>query len=154
MSESGQDEGRTVGAVDTDAAARRSLVHHDIEVILARQLAGYLALPIVIVDPGGTVIFYNEPAERILGRRFDESGPIPPTHWGEAFEFVDESGTSVPAEKMPLATALRTRRLVQLNYRMRGLDGSHHHIAELGIPLLGNAGRFLGVLAVLFELDD
>jgi PAS domain-containing protein len=137
-----------------DAAARRSLVHHGVEVILARQLAGYLALPIVIVDPGGTVIFYNEPAERILGRRFDESGPIPPTQWGEAFEFVDELGKPVPVEKMPLAAALRTRRLVQLNYRMRGLDGSRHHVAEVGIPLLGNAGRFLGVLAVLFELDD
>src|SRR5947209_6436706 len=42
----------------------------EIEVILARQLAGYLALPMVIVDPSHIVIFYNEPAERMLGRRF------------------------------------------------------------------------------------
>lgn len=154
MSENGQGEDRTVSAGDTDAATSPGLVHHGVEVILARQLAGYLALPVVIIDPGGTVIFYNEPAERIFGRRFDESGPIPPSQWGEAFEFVDESGQPVPVEKMPLAAALRTRRLVHLNFWMRGLDGSRHHVSEAGIPLLGNAGRFLGVLAFLCELDD
>jgi PAS domain-containing protein len=153
MSEIGQGEDQTAGAAAMHAA-RESLVHRGIELILARQLAGYLAVPIVIIDPGGTVIFYNEPAERIFGRRFDESGPIPPSQWGEAFDFVDESGQPVPPEEMPLASALRTRRLAHLNFRMRGLDGSRHYVAEVGIPLLGHAGRFLGVLAFMFELDD
>ena len=60
MSGNGQGEDRTVSAGDTDAATSPGLVHHGVEVILARQLAGYLALPVVIIDPGGTVIFYNE----------------------------------------------------------------------------------------------
>src|SRR5437588_7463957 len=153
MSEIGENESQTEQAPGVDAASPE-LVHHGVELILARQLAGYLAVPIVIIDPGGTVIFYNEPAERIFGRRFDESGPIPPSHWGAAFEFVNESGQPVPPETMPLAAALRTRRLVHLTFRMRGLDGSRHSVAEAGIPLLGNAGRFLGVLAFMFELDE
>jgi PAS domain-containing protein len=153
MNETGQGEDQTAGAAAMHAA-RESLVHHGVELILARQLAGYLAVPIVIIDPEGTVIFYNEPAERILGRRFDESGPIPPSLWTEAFEFADASGTPVPVEQMPLAAALRTRQLVHLTYWMRGLDGSRHHIAEAAIPLLGNARRFLGVLAYMFELDE
>jgi hypothetical protein len=47
-----------------------------VEMILVRQLAGYLFVPVVVVDTAGTVIFYNEPAERILGVRFEETGRI------------------------------------------------------------------------------
>jgi hypothetical protein len=57
MSEIGQGEGRTVRTADTDAAAPQSLVHHGIELILARHLAGYLAVPSMIIGPGGTMIF-------------------------------------------------------------------------------------------------
>lgn len=147
-------EGRSRGTPGEEPAASPVLEHHGIELILARQLAGYLAVPIVMIDPTGTVIYYNEPAERILGRRFDEGGPIPPVQWTAAFEFRDESGNLVATEKMPLAAALRTRKLAYLNVSMRGLDGTRHRISEVGIPLVGNGRRFLGVLAFLFELDD
>jgi len=40
-----------------------------VEMILVRQLAGYLFVPVLVVDTSGTVVFYNEPAERILGGR-------------------------------------------------------------------------------------
>jgi len=49
----------------------------DIEVILSRHLASCLAMPIFIVDPVGNLLFYNEPAELILGRRFEETGEMP-----------------------------------------------------------------------------
>ncbi len=154
MSEIGEGESQSEQDSGADAAARPGPAHHGIELILARQLAGYLAVPIVILDPTGTVIFYNEPAERILGRRFDEGGPIPPGEWSATFEFMDESGDPVPPEQMPLAAALRTRKLVQLNVSMRGLDGIRHRVSEVGIPLVGHGQRLLGVLAFLFELDD
>lgn len=152
MSEIGESQSSKVAG--EDIAGRPELIHHDVELILARQLAGYLAVPIIIIDPKGTVVFYNEPAERILGRRFDEGGPIPPGQWTAAFEFRDEAGSLVPHEKMPLAAALRTRTLVHMNMSMRGLDGTRHRISEAGIPLIGNGRRFVGVLAFLFELDD
>jgi hypothetical protein len=44
---------------------------------LARQLAGYLSVPVFLVDPLGNLLFYNEPAEVILGRRFEETGAQP-----------------------------------------------------------------------------
>ena len=42
-----------------------------IQIILIRQLAGYLSVPLFLVDPKGDLLFYNEPAEAILGRRFE-----------------------------------------------------------------------------------
>ena len=39
---------------------------NDIEVILARQLAEYMDMPIFIVDLSGDLLFFNGPAEVIL----------------------------------------------------------------------------------------
>ena len=36
---------------------------YDVEIILMRQFASYLALPIFVVDPKGDLIYFNEPAE-------------------------------------------------------------------------------------------
>ena len=46
------------------------MAQHAIEVILMRQLASYLAMPILLVDPVGTLLFYNKPAEGLLGQHF------------------------------------------------------------------------------------
>ena len=34
-----------------------------VELILLKQVAGYLATPMFLVDPDGNLLFYNEPAE-------------------------------------------------------------------------------------------
>ena len=52
-----------------------------IELILTRHLASNLAMPIFLVDADGTLIFYNEPAERLLGMRFEETGEMPANEW-------------------------------------------------------------------------
>ena len=45
---------------------------YEIEIILNRQLADCLSIPVFITDTAGDLIFYNEPAEQILGKRFEE----------------------------------------------------------------------------------
>ena len=63
---------------------------HPIQIILARQLAGYLSVPVFLVDQIGNLLFYNEPAEQILGQRFDETGAMPAEVWSTAFTPEDE----------------------------------------------------------------
>jgi len=127
---------------------------HEIEVILARQLAGYLGLPMVIADPSRVVVYYNEPAERMLGRRFDEGGPVPWTTWTKAFDFRDDAGEPIPAEETPLPASLTHRRISYLEVWMRGLAGTRRHMRGTGIPLIGNAGRFLGAVAIFEEIEQ
>lgn len=62
-----------------------------IQIILARQLASSLAMPILIVDTDGTLIFYNEPAEVILDQRFEETGEMPADVWSGRFAVADEA---------------------------------------------------------------
>ena len=85
--------------------ARRetAMAQKDVEVILMRQLASYLAMPIFLVDPTGNLLFYNEPAEALLGRRYDETGEMPLEEWSAIFVPVDESGAPLPPEALPLA---------------------------------------------------
>jgi hypothetical protein len=74
---------------------------HPIQIILTRQLAGYLSVPLFLVDPKGDLLFYNEPAEALLGRRFDETGAMPAEEWSTVFTPVDDEGRPIPAARLP-----------------------------------------------------
>ena len=125
----------------------------DVEVILARHLASCLAMPIFIVDPKGNLVFYNEPAEPILGRRFEESGEMPAIEWSTVFAPTDAAGAPIPPEALPLMIALVDRRPAYLTFRIRGLDGVSRHIGNTAFPIIGQAGRFLGAIAIFWEME-
>src|SRR5437899_9974994 len=82
----------------------------EIEAILLRQLADCLAMPVFLVDTEGTLMFYNEPAEAILGRRFEEAGELTSAEWASAFQPTDHEGRVLPPEELPLVVALEKRR--------------------------------------------
>jgi PAS domain-containing protein len=127
------------------------MAQHEIEVILLRQLASYLAMPIFIVDPRGTLVFYNEPAEIILGKRFEETGEMSPKEWSTAFQPTDEEGRPLEPEAMPLMIAFNDRRPTHGSLWIQGFDGVRRHIEATAFPLVGQSDRFLGA-AVLFWL--
>ena len=124
----------------------------EIEVILTRQLASYLSLPIFIVDPEGTLIFYNEPAEAILGHRFEETGEMPADEWATVYMPADGSNGSVPPEQVPLMIALQQRQPAHGRLAIRGLDNVRREIEITAFPLVGQAGRHLGAVAIFWEV--
>ena len=130
------------------------MAHRDIEVILTRQLAGCLATPIFLVDPAGTLVFYNEPAELILGQRFDETGEMPAEEWAAAYTVSDENGSPVTLEQLPLMIALRQHRPTYGRIRIVGLDNVRRLIEVTALPLIGEAGRDLGAVALFWEVPD
>ena len=123
----------------------------EIEVILARHLASYLATPLFIVDPQGTLVFYNEPAEGILGRRFEETGEMPMGEWSTLYQPSDSQGQPLPPEELPLVIALTRRHPAYRSFWIRGLDGRLRNIEVVAFPLQGLAGRFLGAIAIFWE---
>lgn len=127
------------------------MTQREIEIILTRQLASYLALPIFITDPVGTLVFYNEPAEAILGRRFEETGEMPLAEWGQIYTAADPAGMALSVEELPLTIALRERRPAHRRMTIRGLDGVHREIEVTALPLIAQAGRHLGAVALFWE---
>lgn len=122
-----------------------------IEIILTRQLASQLAIPAFLVDPDGTLLYFNQPAESILGRRFEDAGPMPIDRWSRDFVPIDESGAPLPPEALPLVAALRERRAVHSRFWISGLDGGQRRIGVTAIPLIGAANRLTGALALFWE---
>ena len=116
-----------------------------------KQVASYLAIPIFLVDLAGTLIFYNEPAEALLGRRFDETGEMPLEEWGTVFVPVDAEGTVLAPQELPLAVALAERRPAHGRFSITAGDGMRHDLAVTAFPLIGQNERELGAVALFWE---
>lgn len=121
---------------------------HPIEVILAKQLADHLVSPVFIVDPDGSLLYFNEPAESLLGLRFEETGTMPVDVWGTAFRPTDVEGRALTPEELPLVVALRERVPAHGQLWIRGLDEVQRRVDVVAFPLEGNGGRRLGAVAV------
>jgi PAS domain-containing protein len=129
------------------------VAQHEVELILMKQVASYLAMPVFLVDPKGSLLYYNEPAEAILGQRYDETGEMPVEEWGTVFHPSDRDGTPLPLEALPLVTAMQKHRPAHGDFWIRGLDGASRHISVTAFPLIGLGRRDLGSLALFWEED-
>lgn len=130
-----------------------ALMTQPIEVILMRELADHLATPIFVVDAAGDLLFYNEPAERLLGSRFDETGKLPFEEWSTLFKPTDAEGTPIPPAELPLAIAVQEHRPAQGGMWIHGLDGERRELTVTAIPLQGQWGEHLGAAAIFWEAE-
>ena len=123
-------------------------VQRPIELILLRQLASYLDMPIFVVDAAGRLVYYNEPAESLLGVRFDEVGMMETADWLAAFRPGDAAGDVLREDEVPLLVALHERRPVHRELWISGLDGVRRPIGATALPLAGQGGVHLGAVAI------
>ena len=123
-----------------------------IQMILARQFASSLAMAILIVDTEGTLVYYNEPAELILGHRFDETGEMPADQWTALFAVEDESRRPVAPEDRPLMLALSEKKPLSRTLWMRCGHRDWRHVNLTAYPLIGEGGQFLGAKMIFWEV--
>jgi nitrogen fixation/metabolism regulation signal transduction histidine kinase len=126
---------------------------HPIEIILTRQLAEYLSVPLLLVDSKGNLLFYNEPAESILGQRFEDTGGMPVEQWSKSFAAVDEEGQAIAPDDLPLMVTLSTH--MPAHRRLHIVDGDASRAMEVtAIPIAGLHGDFLGAAAMFWGLPQ
>ena len=123
-----------------------------VEMILVRQLASYLFVPVLIVDTTGTVIFYNEPAERILGVRFEETGRIDREEANRLVELSDDPSAGPEDLERPLDTALQQRRPVHARrWLLRRADRVRLQVELKAFPIIDHEERLLGAMVMFWE---
>lgn len=127
---------------------------YEIEIILSRQWSDYLSIPVFIVDPDGNLIYYNEPAEGILGRRFEETGPMEAREWSVIFKPVDDNGKPIPADELPLIRTLATKRPMQGSFWIHNLDERKLKLAVTSFPIIGMSDGYLGAIAIFWTNDE
>ena len=119
--------------------------------ILAREFASNLATPLVIIDENGTLVFFNEPAERIIGQTPAELGYLPERDWRARFSARRLDGTPVDDQDQPTAVARRTREPAHETLVYTMLDGRRRTLSVTAIPLIGRDQEVVGVVAVFWE---
>jgi PAS domain-containing protein len=120
-----------------------------LELILARNLMSALSTPAFLVDEGGLLVFYNEAAGLLLGKRFEELGTVGPQEWGSLFGPFDESGAPIPYDDLPIVKAVRAGRPAHAEMTVRSTDGSSHDVEVSAFPILTAHGS-QGAIAVFW----
>ncbi len=130
-------------------STRRSKVsfvtQRPLELILARNLMSALSTPAFLVDEGGVLVFYNEAAGMMLGKRFEELGTVGADEWGALFGPFDEGGEPIPYDSLPLVSAVRDGRPAHAEYVVRSTDGVDHAVEVSAFPILTAHGSQGGI---------
>ena len=139
--------------IDPPCPTRRSKVsfvsQRPLELILARNLMSALSTPAFLVDEGGVLVFYNEAAGMLLGKRFEEQGTVGPEEWGSLFGPFDADGEPIPYDELPLVIAVRNGRPAHADFEIRSTDGARHTVEVSAFPILTTHGS-QGAIAVFW----
>ena len=122
---------------------------HSLPLILSRELASNLATPMFVVDRDGSLVFYNEPAEHILGRPY--AGRLAAEEWATLFTPTDLDGSALQPADLPLTRAFSEGRAGHRAMAIVGSDGARREIEVTAFPLLGPADHVIGAVAVFWE---
>lgn len=128
------------------------MAQQPIEMILARQFADHLAIPMIVLDPEGTAVFWNEPAEHFTGMRFDEHGPIPREVWLEGWQGRDGYDNEIPLSELPPVIALDEQRPARLVHKSRLFSDKYYEVDVSALPIVGQQDRFCGVLVSIWSV--
>jgi PAS domain-containing protein len=120
--------------------------------VLARNLITNLALPAVLTDADGQLLFFNDAAAVLLGRRFEEVGRLSRLEWAHEIGPFDEQGRPVATDELPIANALRSGRPAQGRFHLRFAGQEMREVEVSALPLL-EPGFLEGVLLVFWPVE-
>ena len=127
------------------------MTQRPLELILARNLMSALSTPAFLVDEGGLLVFYNEAAGMLLGKRFEELGHGRAGGVGLALRPLRRERRADPLRR---AAAGRRRCATAApptpSSTIRSADGAQHEVEVSAFPILTPArlaGRDRGLLA-------
>jgi PAS domain-containing protein len=130
-------------------APQRNLI-----LILARNFASRLATAVFLVDAEGSVIYFNESAERLLGQRFIEGHGMTAAEYTELFQPSDDEGNPVPILESPLGIAITRRQPSHARLTIRAADGVTRPIEATAFPLLAHTDECVGAIAFFWERPE
>ena len=127
---------------------------HNLILILARSFASHLATAVFLLDAEGTVIYYNEAAERMIGHPFVEGAGMKMEDWMARRRPLDEDGNEVAVESLPLGITMLKREPAHGIARFRNEDGAYLRFENVTFPLFAHTEDFVGVMAMAWLVDE
>ena len=134
--------------------ARAPEQQRNLTLILARSFAANLATAVYLLDTEGTIIYYNEAAERLIGRPFIEGAGAKAEDWMGRGRPLDEDGNEVPIESLPLGVTMLKREPAHGVVLFRTADGEYRRIENVTFPLFAHTDDFVGVIALAWLQEE
>lgn len=125
-----------------------------LEMILARNLLTALSTPALLMDVAGRIIFFNEAAAELVGRRFEETGPMSHEDWRAAVGPFDEHGELIPYSDLPLTEALRAGEAAHTRHFLRPAHGERCEFNVSGLPIVATGGGFRGAMIFFWRARE
>src|SRR5215469_13732540 len=116
--------------------------------ILARELAANLATPMFLIDGDGILVFFNDAAELMIGKRFGEVGPITAADFGTMLDMAYLDGTPMKRRDSPPGVAFNRHEPCHRALLVTTLAGVREQWEVTAYPLFGHVGDMHGVLTV------
>lgn len=110
-----------------------------LELILARNLLSSITTPAFLIGELGALLFYNEAAAAMLGRRFEENGRLDAEAWTREFGPFDGDGDPIPYDELPATVAVRAGRPHHGEFTVCTTAGQQN-VAASTIPIVGPGG--------------
>lgn len=124
-----------------------------LELILARNLLCSISTPAFLVGEGGMLLFFNEAAGTMLGRRFEDTALLSAAEWTSEFGPFDDSGQPIPYDSIPATVALRANRPFHGRFTIRGAGGARLDISASAIPIVGPGGAS-GAIVIFWPHEE
>lgn len=124
-----------------------------VELIIARNLMAAVELAAFIVNPDGVIVFFNDSAGRLIGRRFEDVGPLTRDEWNSQFGPFDEFGQLLPSGELPLTVALRDGLPANGSFHLRTHSGEFLDVEVSALPLVTAQG-FEGAIIVFWRSQN
>jgi PAS domain S-box-containing protein len=122
--------------------------------IFAREFASNLATPMLLTDADGTLVFFNEAAEAIVGSTFAETGEMSFSEWSSRSAARTLQGRTLADDERAAGIALHDRRPAHQELVITGLDGSEREIEVTAFPLFAHGDEFLGIVLIFWPRTD
>jgi PAS domain-containing protein len=122
--------------------------------ILLKQWASLIAVPVWITDADGRLVYYNEPTEEIIGMRFEDAGEMSADQLAEVFVIRDIDGSPLANDDRPLMIALTKQMSAHRRIRFLRVDKQWREIAVTAIPIIGEGNRHLGAMVTMWEAGE
>ncbi len=121
-----------------------------LDLILARNLMSVLETPSFMVDTDGVLVFYNEAAGALLGKRFEETGRLTREQWNEIGP-VDSQGNPIASGDLPLTVAMREGRPSHGRFNICTDERTIVEVETSAVPLI-SGGVFHGAMVVFWPV--
>jgi PAS domain-containing protein len=127
--------------------------HKGLALILAREFAANIAVPIFLVDAENTLVYYNDAAAVAFGGPFGLTGELHHGQWTPKFNPTRPDGTAYDRHELPLVIALEERRPAHGVNMVTAPDGGRVLVEFSAIPLFSNPDDFVGVMVSFWEAE-